>query len=339
MVEQDRNSTDNPGEKRMGASELMKPISEILNRMDENSLGRPDAAAPHRMQVEKSSGECQCQSCSKTFTGEITTYVFPPDWRHQVKPGVLVPRPPREYRAQYCPECQAQRTADEEKRCQEELAAGRRATVANWRRTCGIPEALAGKTFDNFERERQMTPFDDALAWAQDFSLDAPKGYSSIIFYSSEPGLGKTHLMVAMANYLFDHWEGTPGRARSPIIFVKGPQLVRRIRWTYNLRPEDYVHEREEDVYREITGVPLLLLDDAGKESPSKFTRETYWYIIDERVTSGLPVIITSRLPLDGENSLEQLMGEDTVDRLYGMTRGNFAEMLGKSYRIEKGIP
>jgi DNA replication protein DnaC len=220
-----------------------------------------------------------------------------------------------------------------------ELAAARRDTVANWRRTCGIPEYLAGKTFDNFERKRQKAAYDDALDWAKGFSLDSPKGYCSLIFYSSEPGLGKTHLMVAIANYLFDHWEGTPGRRRSPIAFVKGPQLVRRIRYTYNLRPDDFSHEREEDVYREVTGVPLLLLDDVGKEAPSKFTRETYWYIIDERVTSGLPVIITSRLPLDGENSLEQLMGEDTVDRLYGMTRGNFSEMLGKSYRIEKGIP
>ncbi|MBA7530193.1 hypothetical protein ES705_22396 [subsurface metagenome] len=145
--------------------------------------------------------------------------------------------------------------------------------------------------------------------------------------------------MVAIANYLFDNWSGAPGRMRSPVIFVKGPRLVRRIRYTYNLPEDDHTHEREEDVYREITGVPLLLLDDAGKEKPSKFTRETYWYIIDERVTSGLPVIITSRLPLEGGNSLAELMGEDTVDRLYGMTRGEVTEMTGVSYRRSKQIP
>jgi hypothetical protein len=32
-------------------------------------------------------------------------------------------------------------------------------------------------------------------------------------------------------------------------------------------------------------------------------------------------------------------MGEDTVDRLYGMTRGEGSEMTGKSYRREKNIP
>lgn len=332
MVEQDSG-------KRMSAGEPMKPIGEVLKHLTASDPGKPGAAAQSRIQVETTSGDCRCADCGKTFTGDVMRYIYPPDGQQKPKPGILMPRPPRETRAQFCPECQAKRAADEEKRRREELAAGRRATVANWRRTCGIPDYLAGKTFDNFERPRQMVPFDDALAWARDFSLDSPKGYPSFIFYSSEPGLGKTHLMVAIANYLFDHWEGTPGRGRSPIIFVKGPQLVRRIRYTYNLRPEDYSHEREEDVYREVTGVPLLLLDDVGKESPSKFTRETYWYIIDERMTSGLPVISTSRLPLDGENSLEQLMGEDTVDRLYGMTRGNFSEMLGKSYRIENEIP
>lgn len=338
MIEKDK-SPENTGEQRMKAEEPMKPIGEITSRMQEGAPGRPGGVVPGRMQVEKTSGECQCQGCGKTFTGEITTYTFPQDWQIEAKPGVLVPRPPKEYHTQYCPECQATISAEEEKRRQDELAAARKETVARWRRTCGIPEYLAGKTFDNFEKKRQKTPYEDALAWAKGFNLDSPRGYYSYIFYSSEPGLGKTHLMVAIADYLFDHWEGTPGRTRSPIIFVKGPQLVRRIRYTYNLHPEDYTHEREEDIYREITGVPLLLLDDVGKEAPSKFTRETYWYIIDERVTSGLPVIITSRLPLEGENSLEQLMGEDTVDRLYGMTRGNFAEMLGKSYRIEKGIP
>ncbi|MBA7599367.1 hypothetical protein ES703_06399 [subsurface metagenome] len=252
---------------------------------------------------------------------------------------VPVPRPPREFRPPYCPECKVKidKAAAEER--QKQLEEQRRLTVESWRKTCGIPEYLALKTFKNFDKARQDDAFNDAMAWAKGFSLESPKGYPSLIFYSAEPGLGKTHLMASIADHLFTDWKGAPGRSRSPIIFVKGPQLVRRIRYTYNLPPDDYSHEREEHIYREVTGVPLLLLDDVGKETPSKFTRETYWYIIDERVTSGLPVIITSRLPLEGDNSLEQLMGKDTVDRLYGMTRGEVTEMTGRSYRREKEIP
>jgi DNA replication protein DnaC len=327
----------------------LTPIGETLNRLNRESPrqpigernGRSGEAGPEPPLVEKTTGECTCKECGRTFTGEITIYHVPgmvmlPG---EIYPLVPKPRPPREIRPYYCPECKAKKDQADEAERRRQLAEQRQLTVQEWRRGCGIPPELAMKKFGNFEKGRQIDAYNDAEAWAKGFDLENPRGYPSLIFYSDEPGLGKTHLMVSIANYLFDHWLGAPGRRRSPVLFVKGPQLVRRIRYTYNLSPEDYAHEREEDVYREITGVPLLMLDDVGKENPSKFTRETYWYIIDERVTSGLPVIITSRLPLGGDDSLAQLMGKDTVDRLYGMTRGEVTEMTGKSYRREKEIP
>jgi len=340
MEEQGRNlsgaNEENP-ERGRG----LRPIGEILSKLPNGPAGSSSEADRPRQTVEKVTGDCECKECGRSFPGEITVYHAP---GMALLPGehyplVPVPRPPREYRPAYCPECQAKidKAAAEER--QKQIEEQRRLAVESWRKTCGIPEYLALKTFKNFDKSHQLDVFSDAMAWAKGFSLESPKGYPSLIFYSAEPGLGKTHLMVSIADYLFAHWKGAPGRSRSPIIFVKGPQLVRRIRYTYNLPPDDYSHEREEHIYREVTGVPLLLLDDVGKETPSKFTQETYWYIIDERVTSGLPVIITSRLPLEGDNSLEQLMGEDTVDRLYGMTRGEVTEMTGKSYRREKNIP
>jgi len=50
-------------------------------------------------------------------------------------------------------------------------------------------------------------------------------------------------------------------------------------------------------------------------------------------------VIISPRLWFEGERSLETLMGEDTVSRLYGMTRGDFIKMMGQDYRRVKSIP
>jgi len=274
---------------------------------------------------ETITGECACAHCKELFVGEITTY----PWFD----------PPKVLRQTECPACKSERETEEEKTRQAQLAADRGQLIEKWRKTCGMPEYLMAKTFDTFDRSRQPSPFDDAEGWAREFSIDAPKGFPSLIFYSTNPGLGKTHLMVAIANYIFNNWKGSPSARRSPIIFSKGPGLVRRIRATYNLRDTDQVHEREEEVYKEVAGVPLLLLDDVGKETPSRFTRETYWYIIDERVTSGLPVIITSRLPLEGRDSLEELMGADTVDRLYGMTRGEVIQLTGQSYRADNRIP
>lgn len=221
----------------------------------------------------------------------------------------------------------------------------RAATRLRWRQDCGMPVELLAKNFNNWDKRYQKEAYKAAFEWAKDFSLDAPRGYRSLIFYSDNPGVGKGHLMSGVVNYIIDNWGGdpgqefSPGRQRCPTRFESGPSLVRRIRATYNIRRGDDLHEREDEVYDSLAGVPLLLLDDVGKETPSNFTRETYWYIIDERVKSGLPVIISSRLRLEGSNSLVSLMGVDTVDRLYGMAHGLLIEMVGQSYRRRNATP
>lgn len=292
------------GEKSRGGGGELTHIGEVLADLRSSS---PDLTKP---MTEKRIEDCTCGQCGQPFQGEV---IYCPRWPKN-KP----------FRPIECPSCVAKR---------------RVVLREQWRRSTGMPVELLVKTFDNFEKQYQGTAFKIAHDWAKDFDLDSPRGYPSLFFYSDTPGVGKGHLMSGIVNYILDNWEGTPERARCPIRFESGPSLVRRIRATYNIRKEDDTHEREDEVYRALAGVPLLLLDDVGKETPSSFTRETYWYIIDERVKSGLPVLISSRLPLEGENSLEELMGMDTVDRLYGMTRGQLVKMKGPSYRRREAVP
>lgn len=300
-------------------------IGKILERVTGSQGSEPLNQDQNNQMIEKKTEDCQCEECGSLFQGEVTIYKrF---------------TPPREIRPRECPKCRAERQEREEKEREQLLEEQRKGVREYWRRACGMPAELLAKTFENFEQRYQKAARKVALDWVKDFNLDSPRGYPSLIFYSAIPGVGKGHLMAAIVNYTLDNWQGNPERGRLPIRFESGPSLVRRIRATYNIRREDDVHEREDEVYQSLAGVPLLLLDDVGKESPSNFTRETYWYIIDERVKSGLPVIISSRLEFEGERSLETLMGEDTVSRLYGMTRGDFIEMEGKDYRRIKGIP
>jgi DNA replication protein DnaC len=236
-----------------------------------------------------------------------------------------------------CPACREKREAEAAAEREEWLKQARVEQRERWRRQSGIPDHLLSRsTFDTFEPGYQDKALKNCLKYAQGLNLDDPKGYRSLILYSPKPGVGKTHLMVAIANYAIDHWNGEPeADRRCPIRFEKGPGLVLRVRATYSIRDKDNYHEREEDIYNQLKGVKLLLLDDVGKEKPSDFTRQLYWSVIDERVTSGLPVVMTCRLPLD---SLAELMGEDTVDRLYGMTRGQIETLTGDSYRRQKRV-
>ncbi|GAI12736.1 unnamed protein product, partial [marine sediment metagenome] len=148
------------------------------------------------------------------------------------------------------------------------------------------------------DKRRHRHVYEVCLKWAETFDIESPGVSQSLLLYSEVAGVGKTSLMVCIANYIIDNWKG-PSKAVPLIRFESGPGLVRRIRNTYNLRQDDDSHEREEDVYNQLSGVKILILDDVGKETPSRFTREVYWYLINERLTKGLPVLITSRPQLN----------------------------------------
>jgi len=281
--------------------------------------------AERRPKQETRTDECECQTCGGKFEGEVTTYFFY--------------QPPREVRPRECTACRHKREEEERQLEEQERELQRVAIRERWRKECGIPSDLHCTRFEDFEPEFQREALRICRKYAGSFDLDNPRGMPSLYLYSKGPGVGKSTLMACITNYVIDNWRGDPASATLPVRFEKGPGLVRRVRATYNI-PEAQrpYHETEEQVYAQLRTVKLLLLDDVGKEKPSDFTRELYWYIIDERVSRGLPVVVNSRLALE-DDSLAELMREDTVDRLYGMCRGKMVILTGTSYRRRRLVP
>jgi len=276
--------------------------------------------------METKTDECECRTCGGKFQGEVTTY--------------FLFQPPREVRPRECPECRQKR--EEEERCleEQEREVQRVALRERWRKECGIPWGLNCTRFADFEPEFQRTALRFCRNYAENFDLANPKGTPSLYLYSKEPGVGKTTLMACIANYLIDSWSGDPSSAALPIRLENGPGLVRRVRATYNIPDEQKAyHETEEQVCAQLCAVKLLMLDDLGKEKPSDFTRELYWYLINQRISLGLPVVVSSRLPLETGSLLEELIKVDTVNRLYGMCRGKIVVLTGTSYRTRKLVP
>jgi len=267
---------------------------------------------------EKYVEELECKTCHQKFTGEVHVFHFGATERKVC---------PRE-----CPDCKQKTEERERLEVEEENRVSLTKLREKWRRSCGIPQWMITKTFENFEVALQKVAYKTTYDYASGLNLEKPIGYPSLILYSVANGVGKTHLAIAIANVAIDNWSGDFHHGACPIHFESGPGVIRRIRATYSIGPDVY-HEREEDVYAQLRSVKLLILDDVGKEHPSDHTREVYFYIIDERYKAGLPVVITSNLPLEGETSLCDLMGSSTVDRLIGMTRGRIIELKGRSFR------
>lgn len=252
----------------------------------------------------------------------------------------------------YCPACRDKKSAEEQAR--EEMA--RLATVARkrreWRYSCGIPERFMDKQFETFKKERQPRAFKKCFEYAEKYPLSGFVGYSSLLLFSpptkdlsgndptkdfSGNGVGKTHLVGSIAHRILNRWVGEE-RASCPVLFTTEPDLFRRIQATYNIPPaEKASHETEDDVFKHLTRVPLLILDDIGKEDRAdpRFIQKSLFAIIDGRYKLALPMVLTTNL------SLEQLSGhlggkrgnEASYDRLVEMCQGKFIQFKGESYR------
>lgn len=270
--------------------------------------------------------ECECRTCGGKFQGEVTTF--------------FLFQPPREVRARECLACRQKREEEEKMLEEQEREVQRIALRERWRKECGIPWGLHCTRFEDFEPEFQRRALRLCRQYAENFDLDNPRGMPSLYLYSQEPGVGKTTLMACIATHLIDNWRGDPSSTGLPIRFENGPGLVRRVRATYNIpEVQKPYHETEEQVCAQLCTVKLLMLDDLGKEKPSDFTRELYWYLIDQRISRGLPMVVSSRLPLEVGGPLEELVKYDTVNRLVGMCRGKIVTLTGASYRTRKLVP
>ena len=74
----------------------------------------------------------------------------------------------------------------------------------------------------------------------------------------------------------------------------------------------------EEEVMEQLESVPVLFIDDLGKESPTEWAVEHLFDIVDERVARMKPVVVTSNLHATGLRERYGEAGKALVSRLAG---------------------
>ena len=238
----------------------------------------------------------------------------------------------------YCQECCQKREGEEEQK--ETAAKAKEISIKReqWRKECGIPLRFAQSRFEGFDQKvggNIIKIWRQCQKYADEFSLEVPQRCGSLVLYSPRVwGIGKTYLACSIAHAILDKWEGQT--AWCPVWFISEPQLFLRIRATYNKRNAEYA-ETEDDIYRKLIRVPLLVVDDVGKEEVSdpRFVQRVLFALIDGRYQNMLPMVITTNLDSDG---LERHLGGDrnncaSMERLVEMTGNVFWEITGSSYR------
>jgi DNA replication protein DnaC len=144
------------------------------------------------------------------------------------------------------------------------------------------------------------------------------------LFFEGQPGVGKTHLGVAILKQVIQ----TTG-ARG--LFYDTRDLLRVIRSTY----DPSIRTTELEILRPVMTADLLVLDDLGAEKTSEWVDETMNLIVNTRYNERRLTIFTSNypdIPDDTEpNSLLFRIGARMRSRLHEMCE--FVILDGADYR------
>ncbi|MEM0138548.1 MAG: ATP-binding protein [Thermoplasmatales archaeon] len=146
----------------------------------------------------------------------------------------------------------------------------------------------------------------EALAAAREFA-ERPVGG---LLLSGPVGRGKTYLAACVVNHRLDMLQWT--------VFGNVVSLLGRIRHTY----DEWSREAEWDVVNELTSVPVLVLDDLGKDRVTDWVEQVLYQVIDTRYRANRPMVVTTNLGLRDLRDRYPEVGPALVSRIVDMCRG-----------------
>lgn len=167
------------------------------------------------------------------------------------------------------------------------------------------------RTFENFDRGQFPTAYEKVKAYAEGFGSNCGES----LLLTGNPGTGKTHLAAAATNYIVKE-------LGMPVRFGSFLELLENLKKGFG---------SADDLGRELVDVPLLVIDDLGKERQSEWSNAVLYRVINGRYENYAPVIITTNEDLQ---TLRHNVGEATFSRIIEMCDG--VSMNGEDYRQRK---
>ncbi|QCI16867.1 DNA replication protein DnaC [Buchnera aphidicola (Aphis helianthi)] len=162
----------------------------------------------------------------------------------------------------------------------------------------GIRELYMNCSFENYkiEHEGQRKVLKAAKRYAEEFN----ENIASFIF-SGRPGTGKNHLASAIGNYLILHGKS--------ILIVTVADLMSNMKGTFS----GTSNITEENLLHNLSSVDLLMIDEIGMQTESRYEKVIINQIVDRRSSSKRSTGMLSNLDHKG---MKSLLGERVIDRM-----------------------
>lgn len=137
------------------------------------------------------------------------------------------------------------------------------------------------------------------LSSAKDFVKDFPASKS--LLFMGEPGLGKTHLSLAIVSAVSDKGYS--------VVYGPAGKLFSEV------EKEHFSYNGDTEKLDSLLSADLLVIDDLGTEFLSAFTSSLFYNIVNTRLLEGKPTIISTNLSID---ELEKKYSNRIASRFMG---------------------
>ena len=199
-----------------------------------------------------------------------------------------------------CPACGEEEKREREARqIRDEAEAKQRRLEARLQQS-GIPLRYRNKDFASFvaDTDGKEKALSVAMEFAQNFDKHLKAGTFAV--FSGQPGTGKSHLAIAIAQEVM--------RGGSAL-YTSAIDAVRMIRDTWKRDSE----KTETQVLQMLASIDLLVLDEIGVQYGTEAEQVTLFDIIDKRYRDLMPTILLTNLNASGMRSF---LGDRSFDRL-----------------------
>ncbi|WP_225639615.1 DNA replication protein DnaC [Candidatus Profftia sp. (ex Adelges kitamiensis)] len=162
----------------------------------------------------------------------------------------------------------------------------------------GIRSLHMNCSFDNYLIECKGQSL--ALKRARQYANEFDGNIASFVF-SGKPGTGKNHLAVAISNNLI--------LRNKSVFIITVADLMSSMKRTFNSNS----NTTEECLLTNISSVDLLVIDEIGVQTESRYEKVIINQIVDRRSSSKRPTGMLSNLNIQNMNAL---LGERVIDRM-----------------------